>query len=125
LAQSLAIGYMPANPSWIPDGWDLVTPMRLAIPVIMLFLVLLITPQAPLRAQGIVRIRESVGKPTIKWSLIGAVALVLAVGVVSSFLDSVDMVSWSKGLGFAMIMLSLVPLTGYGGQISLAPMAFA
>lgn len=125
LAQSWAIGYLPGNPSWIPDGWDLVSSMRLSIPVLMLFLVLLITPQAPLRAQGLVRIRESVGKPTVKWSLIGAAALVAASVIVSSLLSSTDAVSWSMGLAFAMIMLSLVPLTGYGGQISLAPMAFA
>ncbi len=125
LLQSWAIGYLPQNPDWLPDKWDLVAPMRLSIPVIMLFVVLLITPQAPLRAQGLVRIRESVGKPTMKWSLIGGAALVVATVIVSNMLGTSDVISWSRGLGFAMIMLSMVPLTGYGGQISLAPMAFA
>ena len=32
---------------------------------------------------------------------------------------------YRQGLALGIVMLSLVPLIGYGGQISLAPMAFA
>jgi branched-chain amino acid transport system permease protein len=125
LAQSYAVGYLPRNPDWLPDGIDIVTSMRLAIPVIMLFIVLLVLPQAPLRAHGLVRSRELVAKPTMGNALIAGAVLIAGVFVVSSFLDSSQTVSWSKGLAFAIIMLSLVPLTGYGGQISLAQMSFA
>jgi branched-chain amino acid transport system permease protein len=125
LAQSYAIGYMPRNPGWLPDNVDIVGPLRLSIPVIMLFIVLLLLPQPPLRTQGLVRSRESVLQPT--WRLLGTGVVVLVGGafVASRMLSSPDVLSWSRGLGLAIIMLSLVPLTGYGGQISLAPMAFA
>ncbi|WP_334142571.1 branched-chain amino acid ABC transporter permease [Rhabdothermincola sp.] len=125
LAQSYAVGYLPQNPDWLPDGIDLVTSLRLAIPVVMLFIVLLVLPQAPLRAHGIVRSREIVARPTMRSALVAAAVLVIGVGVVSSFLDASQTISWSKGLALAIIMLSLVPLTGYGGQISLAQMSFA
>jgi branched-chain amino acid transport system permease protein len=125
LAQAYAVGYLPQNPSWLPEGLDVVTSLRVAIPVIMLFAVLLLLPQAPLRAQGIVRIRESVPKPAVRTSLLGATALVLVAGVLSALLDTTGLLSWGKAFAFALIMLSLVPLTGYGGQISLAQMAFA
>lgn len=125
LVQSYAVGYLPQNPEWLPDGVDIVTSLRLAIPVVMLFIVLLVLPQAPLRAHGIVRSRESVARPTMRSALIAGAVLVVAVGVISSFLDASQTVSWSKGLALAIIMLSLVPLTGYGGQISLAQMSFA
>ncbi len=125
LAQSYAVGYLPSNPTWLPEGVDLTTTLRLAIPVIMLFIVLLLLPQAPLRAHGLVRSRERVGRPAMPLAVGGAVGLVLATVVVSGFLSNASIVSWSKGFAFGLVMLSLVPLTGYGGQISLAQMSFA
>jgi branched-chain amino acid transport system permease protein len=125
LVQSYAVGYLPENPSWLPDGVDIVTSLRLAIPVVMLFIVLLVLPQAPLRAHGLVRSRESVPRPTMRNALVAGACVVLAVTIVSGLLSGSQTISWSKGLAFAIIMLSLVPLTGYGGQISLAQMSFA
>ena len=49
----------------------------------MLFIVLLILPKAPLRAQGLVRIRENVPKPTVRLSLIGAVVLIGVAAILS------------------------------------------
>ncbi len=125
LAESYAVGYLPENPSWIPTGLDLVNSVRMSIPVLMLFVVLLILPQAPLRAYGLVRSREKVPRPTMKNSLIGAAVFIAVVSLVSGFLSPAPMITWTKGLAWAIIMLSLVPLTGYGGQISLAQMSFA
>lgn len=125
LLQSYAQGYISTNPEWLPDGIDLTTPLRLAIPVILLFVTLLIMPNAPLRTHGLQRSRESVPKPTWRRSFVGFAFLVAAVAVFSGFLDPSDTIGWSRGLAIAIIMLSLVPLTGYGGQISLAPMTFA
>lgn len=125
LAESYAVGYLPDNPTWLPEGIDLVNAIRMSIPVLMLFIVLLILPQAPLRAHGLVRSREKVPKPTMKNSLIGAAALIAAVSLISGFLGPASTITWTKGLAWAIIMLSLVPLTGYGGQISLAQMSFA
>jgi branched-chain amino acid transport system permease protein len=125
LAQAYAVGYLPENPSWLPEGIDLVASLRVSIPVIMLFIVLLVLPQAPLRAHGIVRVRESVPKPRVRSSLVGAGLLVVVAAGLSLVLDTSGLASWGKAFAFALIMLSLVPLTGYGGQISLAQMAFA
>lgn len=125
LLQSYAQGYISTNPEWLPDGIDLTTPLRLAIPVILLFVTLLVMPNAPLRTHGLQRSRESVPKPTWRRSVIGFALMIVAVAIFSGFLDQSDTIGWSRGLAVAIIMLSLVPLTGYGGQISLAPMTFA
>jgi branched-chain amino acid transport system permease protein len=125
LLQSYASGYLPKNPSWLPEGIDLVAPLRLAIPVIMLFVVLLLLPQSPLRVQGLVRSRESVPRPTLSRSAIGFGLVILATAVLTVVLDPKNMLSWSRAFAFGLIMLSLVPLTGYGGQISLAQISFA
>lgn len=125
LAQSYAQGYFSSNPEWVPEGWDLASPLRIAMPVIILFITLLALPHAQLRVHGLVRSRESVLRPTIRRSLIGFAVLVAVAVVVSGFLSESDLIGWNKGLAYALIMLSLVPLTGYGGQISLAQMSFA
>lgn len=125
LTQSYAQGYIKDNPDWLPDGIDLATPLRLAVPVILLFITLLVLPHAPLRTHGLQRSRESVPKPTWRNAGIGFGVLIGAVAILSGFLSDADAIGWSRGLGIAIIMLSLVPLTGYGGQISLAQMSFA
>ncbi len=125
LTQSYAQGYLKDNPGWLPAGYDLTTPLRLAIPVIILFITLLVLPSAPLRTHGLQRSRESVPRPTWRLSLIGFGVLIAVVAVVSGLLGEGDLIGWSRGLAIALIMLSLVPLTGYGGQISLAQMSFA
>lgn len=126
LTQSYAQGYITSSPQFLLDaGIDVATPLRLAIPVIILFVTLLVLPHETLRTHGLVRSRESVPKPTMPRALIGFGVLILVVAVVSSLLSEADTIGWSKGLAFAIIMLSMVPLTGYGGQISLAQMSFA
>ena len=125
LTQSYAQGYIKDNPSWLPEGIDLATPLRLAVPVILLFITLLVLPHAPLRTHGLQRSRESVPKPTWRNACIGFGIMIGAVSLLSGFLSDADTIGWSRGLGIAIIMLSLVPLTGYGGQISLAQMSFA
>jgi len=125
LLQSYASGYLPKNPDWLPADVDLATPLRLAIPVIMLFVVLLLLPHAPLRVHGLVRSRESVPRPTMRRSLVGFGLVILATAGLTLVLDPKNTLSWSRGFAFGLIMLSLVPLTGYGGQISLAQISFA
>lgn len=126
LLENYAVGYLPKDPEWLADaGWQIATTLRLATPVIMLFVVLLILPNAPLRTHGLVRSREGVRKPTLPIALVGFGAFIVAVAAVSLMLSDKNVVLWSKAIVLAIIMLSLVPLTGYGGQISLAQMTFA
>jgi branched-chain amino acid transport system permease protein len=125
LTQSYAQGYINQNPSWMPDGIDIATPLRLAIPVLFLFITLLLLPNAPLRTHGLPRSRERAPKPTWRLALVGFAVLIAVVSIVSGVLGEGDLVGWRRGLAIAIIMLSLVPLTGYGGQISLAQMTFA
>ncbi len=125
LVQAYAQGYLPDNPEWFAARNLDIRSLSLAIPVLMLFVVLLLIPHARLRTQGIVRSRERVPLPTYKWSLIGFGSLVGVVAIVSGVLGREETLIWSQGLCFGIIMLSLVPLTGYGGQISLAQMSFA
>ncbi|MFN2590518.1 MAG: ABC transporter permease [Actinomycetota bacterium] len=98
--------------------------LRSALPTIFLFVFLLLVPEARLRAG---RIAGSIipRLPSRKQTLAGGVFLVAAAYLVSSFLGAGDLTRVTEGLAFAIIMLSLVPLVGLSGQVSLCQMTFA
>ncbi|MDA8355874.1 MAG: ABC transporter permease [Actinomycetota bacterium] len=122
LLQSYAVGYMPSTGIW--DSVPL-QGMRLAIPSILLFVTLLVLPQDTIRG-AIFQVKRVV-RPTASLvrSLQGAVFLVVAVALATSFLGTGDTVDLGTGLALGLIMLSLVPLSGWGGQVSLCQMTFA
>jgi branched-chain amino acid transport system permease protein len=98
--------------------------LRSGIPTLFLFLILLIMPQARLRVGRLVGAR-SPRIPGPRDSLVGAGALVAASIVVSLVLSAGNLARAGQGLAFGLVMLSLVMLTGYGGQVSLCQLTFA
>lgn len=95
-----------------------------SLPTIFLFIMLLALPEARLRAGRLVgSVMPRV--PGLRRSFGGAVGLVAAAGVLSMLLAPSDLIRAGQGLALAIIMLSLVLLTGYGGQVSLCQMTFA
>jgi branched-chain amino acid transport system permease protein len=114
-AEGYLLGYTPAS--------SYLTGLRLAAPAIILLLVLLALPNPRLR--GRVRSREYFPMPS--WS--GALAfagLVTAFGLVlATTLSKPDAAVYGKIFPVAIIALSLVPLAGYAGQISLCQLSFA
>ena len=95
-----------------------------AIPTIFLFVALLALPQVRLRV-GRALARRPMKVPSLRTSLVGAAVLVAGSWILAENLSVTNLFTFGSGLAFAMIMLSLVLLTGYGGQISLAQMTFA
>ena len=98
----------------------------LALPTIMLFIVLLLLPQAKLqygRTGGVRRIERV---STVRDTAIGMTVFVLVMTAVGWLLRHGSNVNrLNVGMATALIVLSLVPLTGWAGQVSLAPLAFA
>lgn len=105
-----------------------------ALPTILLFVVVILLPQAQLRARGISAglARRSLQLTKLSDGAIGAIALFVLVlswtGGTLPFTDAWSAVGINRGVTMmitAIIMLSLVPLTGWAGQVSFAPLAFA
>ena len=116
LIENYAIGYLRLS------GW--LSGLQPALPTIFLFLMLLLLPESRLRAGRLVgAITPRV--PSAGRALIGAGVVVAAAWGLSGLLSAGDVARVSQGLGLAIIMLSLVLLTGYGGQVSLGQMTFA
>jgi branched-chain amino acid transport system permease protein len=97
----------------------------LALPAIMLFIVLLLLPQAKLQFGRIGGVRRIERVSTVRDTAIGMIVLVVVMGIVGEFLSSTNLNRLTAGMATALIVLSLVPLTGWAGQVSLAPLAFA
>ncbi len=98
-----------------------------AIPVIVLFVVLLVLPQERARSHAVVRVHEQLSRPTWRGTAIaGAVFFaVMMLLIVLLKDDPTNLSHLSRALALGVVLLSLVPLTGYGGQISLAQMGLA
>jgi branched-chain amino acid transport system permease protein len=118
LLDAYAVGYLPTDN-------DYLAAFRLAIPSLFLFLALLMLPQARLRGHAPERRRESTGVSTVAWTASGGVVLVILVVLVTAFVAPSTQLDLGVSLGLALIALSLVPLVGYAGQISLCQMSFA
>jgi branched-chain amino acid transport system permease protein len=112
-------GYLPSSGSVAAY----VVGLRLASPVILLFVVLLVLPNRRLRSH--VRTREFFPAPTTKGLLMFS-GLTLAFGLVlATTLSDPDLLTYSRIFALGIVALSLVPLVGYAGQISLCQLSFA
>ncbi|MCC6226868.1 MAG: ABC transporter permease [Microthrixaceae bacterium] len=92
---------------------------------IVLLIAIIFLPQARLRSVGQQRQREHWKVPSVESAVLGAVSLVVVVVAVALLLAPTYQLLLVDALFFALVALSLVPLTGYAGQISLAQVTFA
>jgi branched-chain amino acid transport system permease protein len=118
LADSYAIGYLPSDNPYLAT-------FRFVIPVVVLFVVLLVLPNPQLRTRSTVTSREDIPRQSRRTAAVTA-SMIVGVGLVlASILGDADALRASRVFGIALIALSLVPLTGFGGQVSLCQMSFA
>jgi branched-chain amino acid transport system permease protein len=115
-AEGYLTGYLPQN--------QYLSGLRLAIPAIILFVVLLVLPNPRLRGR-MTRSREYFPTPTIPGAFAFAVAIVFAGVVMATTLSTPDLITYGKVFSLGIVALSLVPLVGFGGQISLCQLSFA
>jgi branched-chain amino acid transport system permease protein len=108
-------GYLPRN-QYLPG-------LRLASPALILFIALLVMPHHRLRTR--VRSRESFPVPGWRNTLIFVGIIVFSALVLGTTLSSSDALSYGRIFSFGLIALSLVPLAGYSGQISLCQLSLA
>ncbi|MFZ6002581.1 MAG: ABC transporter permease subunit [Actinomycetota bacterium] len=118
LADSYAIGYVPGTNAYFST-------FRFVIPVVVLFVVLLALPNPQLRSRSLSASREEIPLPSWRTALLTAGVIVMSTAVVATIVSDADALRASKIFGVALIALSLVPLTGFAGQVSLCQMSFA
>ena len=95
-----------------------------SVPVVIL-LVVLVVGRSPLRGQTITRVRETVQRPTWAGSTGMGVGIVLIAALLSDVLPRTDLFTLGRIWGLGIIALSLIPVVGFGGHLSLCQMSFA
>ena len=95
-----------------------------AVPFVLLIGALVVRGRGvPTRGHVVERAAE-IGSGLIRWRYV-AVALIVVGAIVSTVLGSEAATGLTGSLGFGIVLLSIVLLTGLAGQISLGQMAFA
>jgi branched-chain amino acid transport system permease protein len=110
---------------YLPKDSIVLNQFRFALPAIVLFAVLLVLRQPRPRGHGMKRTREVVPRPSWTGSLITAAAFVGAGLYLSQVLTDSNALSAARIVALSIIGLSLVPLVGFAGQLSLCQMSFA
>ena len=112
--------------AYLPTDSVLLAQFRFAIPVVLLFVVLLVLPHSRLRGRPPTQAaREIIPRPAWTGSLAAAAAFVVAGVVAAQIVSEADAVPVQRIVAVAIIGLSLVPLVGFAGQLSLCQMSFA
>lgn len=117
--QSWVVGYLDKIPLA-----DKVVGLPAVIPTVFLFAILVLLPHAPLRI-GQVKGIVSAPVPTLSKASGWSGVVVLLVVVLSILMPDSDLLLVGTAICYAILMLSLVLLTGYGGHVSLAQITFA
>ena len=97
--------------------------LKNVLPALFLFVVVVALPQAQLRI-GQVKGIVSAPLPRLPRTMGWSAALMLFVALLAGSLSEANLLLVGTAATFAIVMLSLVLLTGYGGHVSLAQLAF-
>ncbi|MBV9953392.1 MAG: ABC transporter permease [Acidimicrobiia bacterium] len=104
---------------------DVANDLQTSAPVILLFVVLILLPQD--RVAGRSSRRYNAPTPSLRTMAMAMVAYVAGAYVIaqSGWVSKTTVDQLGVGIALGIVMLSLVLLTGYGGQVSLAQPGFA
>ena len=102
----------------------LLTGIRAALPTIFLFIVMLLLPLEKLRV-GQVAGAAQVRVPSWRRAGIFGLVFVGIIGALAITQTTTNTARLGQSIAYAMIMLTLVLITGYGGDVSLAQLTFA
>jgi branched-chain amino acid transport system permease protein len=117
LGSQYIYGYVHTTSSYVQTG------LQSSLPTFLLFATLLFVPQVRLRV-GQVRGIVAATVPSKRRSVTSGVGmLALALAVIPA-LSATNLLRFEQASALALVMLSLVLLTGYGGYVSLAQYTF-
>jgi branched-chain amino acid transport system permease protein len=121
LLNDYAVGYLPK----MTTGQQYLRGLAAIVPVIVLFVALLVLPAARLRGARVSGRLGITTIPTHSGALVLVACTVLGTIVLSTILSAGDLFNVTKVWGLALVGLSMVPLVGYAGKISLCQLSFA
>jgi branched-subunit amino acid ABC-type transport system permease component len=127
-AGAMALGLAKLYFDWVSQAgsrWPAFGNLRIALPALLLFVVLLLLPQERLRGAVVTRTRERFRVPTVGQAATWGVILVVGVAMLQALMHDAAVIALANAMGLALMALSLVLLTGYAGEVNLAVYTFA
>lgn len=121
LLNDYAIGYLPK----IATGQQYLRGLLGVTPAAVLLVALLVLGGRRPRSAPAQRLQELTPRPTWNGTLGLCAAVIMATIVLSTVLSRGDLFNIDKMWGLAIIALSMVPLVGYAGKLSLCQLSFA
>lgn len=125
LVLGLATEYARGYQQHLPIGSAYVSGFLASIPVIILFVVLMVLGRSPLRMRTPVMFRERLTVPTWRGSIGLTLLVVGGAALLADVFPRTDLFTLGRIWGLGIIALSMVPVVGYAGQISLCQLSFA
>ena len=119
LAQAYVIGY---GGNVHIGSFQLISAAQV-VPTVFLLLILVFLPQVRLPAGRIIA-AAAPRVPSLRTSLVSAVAFVVGMVVLSAILSEFWIFNFGLALAIGIVVLSMVLLSGFAGQISLMQMTF-
>lgn len=121
---AMGLGLLSAYaPVYLPQE-GLIGSVDNVVPALFLFIVIVAMPQAQLRI-GQVKGIVSAPLPSLPKALGWGAALLVLVALLAGSTSEANLLLVGTAATYAIVMLSLVLLTGYGGHVSLAQFTFA
>ncbi|WP_232835757.1 branched-chain amino acid ABC transporter permease [Actinocorallia populi] len=117
LMNSYLVAYAPSEWTWVGN-------LRQSLAMIVLFAILILLRHERLRGTA-TRSRERYEVPTVRRAVVWGGVFVLAVLAFRQIIDPSSVGVLQLGIAFAVIALSQTLLTGYAGELNLAPLAFS
>ncbi len=114
IANSMAVGYVPAGQ---------ITDVVEALPMVMLFIALLVIPEVRLSIGRVARVRPP-KVPSLRTTGVGAGIVIVVTIALAAVLSGNNLFTLGDAVVLGLLALSLIPLSGYGGQISLCQFSF-
>jgi branched-chain amino acid transport system permease protein len=120
---AIVLGLMVGYSQYVHGSQLIETGLQSSLPTLMLFGILIFVPQVRLRV-GQVKGILAANVPPARRAFAAAAGLVLLTVVVLPLLDVTNTQRFGIAMTYAIVMLSLVLLTGYGGYVSLSQFTF-
>lgn len=114
VSYSMAVGYLPAN--YLND-------VTTSLPMGLLIVALLLLPQGTLPVGRVARLRPP-KVASLEMTVVGGAVLVATSVLLSALVTGNNLYTVGQGLAIGLAALSLVLLSGYGGQIWLCQFTF-
>ncbi len=121
LSVSYAIGYLPR----IETGAQYLRGVASAVPAIVLLLALLLMPGPRLRLHTSTLLREMSAPPTWRGTALFSVAVLGLSVLLVTTLSRADLFASTGVWGLAIVGLSMIPVVGFSGRLSLCQLTLA